>query len=314
VTQYLIRRLALMVPVAFLVSVAVFGLIHLTPGDPALLALGEDASPQQVTELRRELGLDRSLPVQYVYWVGRVVRGDLGRSIRNKEPVSRIIIERLPNTLELGLTALGWALVVSIPLGTIAAIRRGSYLDVLSTSFTIAGVSVPNFVVGLLLIYGVAVTWRLLPPGGFTPFSADPGDNLSRLVLPALTLGTAAAAVNMRFTRSSMIEVLNQDYIRTARAKGAGWARVVTRHALKNALIPVVTVVGIQVGAIIEGAVVTETVFAWPGVGKYAIDSILQRDYPIIQGVVLLFAFSFMFANLLVDLAYAWLDPRISYS
>jgi peptide/nickel transport system permease protein len=314
VTQYLIRRLALMVPVAFLVSVAVFGLIHLTPGDPALLALGEDASPQQVTELRSELGLDRSLPVQYVYWVGRVVRGDLGRSIRNKEPVSRIIIERLPNTLELGLTALGWALVVSIPLGTIAAIRRGSYLDVLSTSFTIAGVSVPNFVVGLLLIYGVAVTWRLLPPGGFTPFSADPGDNLSRLVLPALTLGTAAAAVNMRFTRSSMIEVLNQDYIRTARAKGAGWARVVTRHALKNALIPVVTVVGIQVGAIIEGAVVTETVFAWPGVGKYAIDSILQRDYPIIQGVVLLFAFSFMFANLLVDLAYAWLDPRISYS
>jgi peptide/nickel transport system permease protein len=314
VTQYLIRRLALMVPVAFLVSIAVFGLIHLTPGDPALLALGEDASPQQVTELRSELGLDRSLPEQYVYWVGRVVRGDLGRSIRNKEPVSRIIIERLPNTLELGLTALGWALLVSIPLGTIAAIRRGSYLDVLSTSFTIAGVSVPNFVVGLLLIYGVAVTWRLLPPGGFTPFSADPGDNLSRLVLPALTLGTAAAAVNMRFTRSSMIEVLNQDYIRTARAKGAGWARVVTRHALKNALIPVVTVVGIQVGAIIEGAVVTETVFAWPGVGKYAIDSILQRDYPIIQGVVLLFAFSFMFANLLVDLAYAWLDPRISYS
>jgi peptide/nickel transport system permease protein len=309
----LIRRLALMLPVAFLVSVAVFGLIHLTPGDPALLALGEDASPQQVVELRHELGLDRSVPEQYVYWVGRVVRGDLGRSIRNKEPVSRIIIDRLPNTLELGLTALGWALLVSIPLGTVAAIRRGSYLDILSTSFTIAGVSVPNFVVGLLLIYGVAVTWRLLPPGGFTPFSKDPGDNLSRLVLPALTLGTAAAAVNMRFTRSSMIEVLNQDYIRTARAKGAGWARVVARHALKNALIPVVTVVGIQVGAIIEGAVVTETVFAWPGVGKYAIDSILQRDYPIIQGVVLLFAFSFMFANLLVDLAYAWLDPRISY-
>jgi peptide/nickel transport system permease protein len=243
-----------------------------------------------------------------------VLRGDLGRSIRNKEPVSQIIVDRLPNTLELGLTALGWALLVSIPLGTVAALRRGSYLDVLATSFTIAGVSVPNFVVGLLLIYGVAVTWRLLPPGGFTPFSIDPGDNLSRLVLPALTLGTAAAAVNMRFTRSSMIEVLNQDYIRTARAKGAGWARVVTRHALKNALIPVVTVIGLQVGAIIEGAVVTETVFAWPGVGKYAIDSILQRDYPIIQGVVLLFAFSFMFANLVVDLAYAWLDPRISYS
>jgi ABC-type dipeptide/oligopeptide/nickel transport system permease component len=314
VTQYLLRRLALMAPVAFLVSVAVFGLVHLTPGDPALLVLGEDASPAQVVELRRELGLDRSLPEQYVIWLGRLLRGDLGRSIRSKQPVTQVIVERLPNTLELGLTALGWALAVSIPLGTLAALRRGTFLDVLSTSFTIAGVSVPNFVIGLLLIFGVAVTWRLLPPGGFVAFPLDPGDNLRRLVLPALTLGTAAAAVNMRFTRSSMIEVLNQDYIRTARAKGAGWTRVVARHALKNALIPVVTVVGIQVGQIIEGAVVTETVFAWPGVGKYAVDSILTRDYPIIQGVVLLFALSFMVANLLVDLAYAWLDPRITYA
>lgn len=313
-TQYLLRRLALMVPVAFLVSVAVFSLIHLTPGDPAQLALGEDASAQQIQQLHHELGLDRPLPIQYLDWLGRVVHGDLGRSIRNHQPVTAAIGDRLPNTMELGLTALGWALLVSIPLGTIAAIRRGSFVDVISTSFTIAGVSIPNFVVGLLLIFGVAVSWRLLPPGGFVAFGSDPTDNVRRLVLPAITLGTAAAAVNMRFTRSSMIEVLGQDYIRTARAKGAAWPRVVARHALKNALIPVVTIVGLQVGAVIEGAIVTETIFAWPGVGNYLLVSIQNRDYPIIQGVVLIAALSFMFANLAVDLAYAWLDPRISYS
>jgi peptide/nickel transport system permease protein len=314
VTQYVLRRLALMVPVAFLVSVGVFGLLHLTPGDPALLVLGEDASKQQVVQLRHELGLDRPIYEQYVIWISRVVRGDLGVSIRNHQPVTKVILERLPATLELGLTALLWAIVVSVPLGTVAALRRGSPIDVASTSFTIAGVSVPNFVVGLLLILVIAVTLRVLPPGGYVSFLADPSDNLRRLILPALTLGTAAAAVNTRFTRSAMIEVLGQDYIRTARAKGARWSKVVTGHALKNALIPVVTVVGIQVGQIIEGAVVTETVFAWPGVGQYAVASIGTRDYPIIQGIVLLAAFSFMFANLLVDLAYAWLDPRITFS
>jgi peptide/nickel transport system permease protein len=303
-----------MVPVAFLVSIAVFGLVHLTPGDPALLALGEQASPQEVRALRQELALDRPLPEQYAIWLGRVVRGDLGRSIRNRQPVTRVVLERLPATLELGLTALGWALLVSVPLGTLAAVRRGSLLDVLSTSFTIAGVSVPNFVVGLLLILTVSVTAKLLPPGGYVAFTVDPLDNVRRLLLPALTLGTAAAAINMRFTRSSMIDVLGHEYIRTARAKGASWGRVIRSHALKNALIPVVTVVGIQVGAIIEGAVITETVFSWPGVGKYAIDSIYTRDYPIIQGVVLIAAFAFMVANLLVDLVYAWLDPRITYS
>ncbi len=313
-TQYVLRRLALMVPVAFLVSVGVFGLLHLTPGDPALLVLGEDASKQQVVQLRHELGLDRPIYEQYTIWISRVVRGDLGVSIRNHQPVTKVILERLPATLELGLTALLWAIVVSVPLGTIAALRRGSPIDVASTSFTIAGVSVPNFVVGLLLILVIAVTLRALPTGGYVSFLADPGDNLRRLILPALTLGTAAAAVNTRFTRSAMIEVLGQDYIRTARAKGARWSKVVTGHALKNALIPVVTVVGIQVGQIIEGAVVTETVFAWPGVGQYAVASIGTRDYPIIQGIVLLAAFSFMFANLLVDLAYAWLDPRITFS
>ncbi|HLQ62233.1 MAG TPA: ABC transporter permease [Candidatus Acidoferrales bacterium] len=312
-TQYLVRRLLLMVPVAFLVSVAVFALIHLTPGDPAQIILGEEATPESVAALRRDLGLDRPLYEQYTIWIGRAARGDLGRSVRTSQPVLQAIGERLPATFELGLAALLWSLLVAIPLGTLAALRRGSALDWFATGFTVAGVSVPNFFIGILLILFFALVLRALPPGGYAPLLDSPLENLRRLVLPAITLGTVGAAINMRFTRSSMIEVLRQDYIRTARAKGASWLRVVNGHALKNALIPVVTVVGIQIGAIIEGALVTETVFSWPGVGKLAVDSIFGRDYTIIQGIVLIAALSYMLANLLVDLTYAWLDPRIAY-
>jgi ABC-type dipeptide/oligopeptide/nickel transport system permease component len=314
VLQYLLRRLALMVPVVFLVSVAVFSLIHLTPVDPAELILGEERSPEAVTALRHELGLDRPLPEQYVTWVTRAVHGDLGRSIRTNQPVVQAIGERLPNTLELGAAALAWSLLLAIPLGTVAALRRGSAIDVLATSFTVAGVSVPNFFIGILLILVLSVDLRIFPPGGYTSLSESLMDNLHRLVLPAITLGTVTTAINMRFTRSSMLEVLRQDYIRTARAKGASWRQVIVNHALKNALIPVVTVVGIQVGSILEGALVTETIFSWPGIGKLAIDSIYGRDFPIIQGIVLTAAFGYMFANLAVDLAYAWLNPRISYA
>ncbi len=311
---YLVRRLALMVPVAFLVSVAVFSLIHLTPVDPAELILGEEHSPQAVTALRHELGLDRPLPEQYLTWIGRALRGDLGRSVRTNQPVVQAIAERLPATLELGIAALTWSVLLAIPLGTIAALRRGSPIDVLATGFTVAGVSVPNFFIGILLILVLSVDLRIFPPGGYAPLTESIPDNLHRLVLPAITLGTVTTAINTRFTRSSMLDVLRQDYIRTARAKGASWREVIFDHALKNALIPVVTVVGIQVGAILEGALVTETIFSWPGVGKLAIDSIFGRDYPIIQGIVLAIAFSYMFANLAVDLAYAWLNPRISYA
>jgi peptide/nickel transport system permease protein len=314
VLEYIVRRLGLMVPTALLVTGAVFALIHLTPGDPATFILGESYTPEAAAAIHRDLGLDRPLPEQYLIYMGRLLHGDLGRSVRNRLPVTQAIGERFPATLELGLAALLWSLVVAIPLGAIAALRRGRALDVIASGLTVAGISVPNFVLGILLILLFGLVLRVLPVGGFAALSDSVPDNLSRLILPAIALGTFGAASNMRFTRSSMIEVLGQDYIRTARAKGAGWWRVVNRHALKNALIPVVTIVGLQVGAILEGALVTETVFSWPGVGKLAVESIFSKDFPVVQGIVLLSALSFMLANLLVDLAYAWLDPRIAYS
>jgi peptide/nickel transport system permease protein len=314
VTAYILRRLLLMVPVAFLVTVGVFMLIHLSPGDPALVMLGEDRTPQAIAQIHQSLGLDKPLYVQYGIWLNHIVHGDWGRSITTHEPVARAILERLPATLELGITALVWSLLVAIPLGTIAAVRRGSFIDQLATGITVAGVSIPNFFIGIVLIFLLSVTLRLFPFGGYVPFLQDPLQSLHHVALPAIALGTAGAAINMRFTRSSMIEVLNLDYIRTAWAKGATWRRVVFVHALKNALIPVVTIVGIQIGGIIEGAVVTETVFTWPGVGRLAVESIFNRDYTVVQGIVLVAAFSYMFANLLVDIVYAWLDPRISYA
>jgi peptide/nickel transport system permease protein len=303
-----------MVPTAFLVTVAVFLLIHLTPGDPATVILGESYTPEAAAQIHKDLGLDRPLPQQYLLYMGRLFRGDLGHSVRNKLPVTQAIGERVAATLELGSAALLWSLMVAIPLGTLAALRRGRAPDLVASGLTVAGISIPNFVVGILLILFFGLLLRVLPVGGFVAVGDSVPDNLSRLIMPAIALGTFGAASNMRFTRSSMIEVLNQDYIRTARAKGAGSWRVVNRHALKNALIPVVTIVGLQVGAILEGALVTETVFSWPGVGKLAVESIFSKDFPVVQGIVLLSALSFMFANLLVDLVYAWLDPRISYS
>ena len=313
-TTYLMRRLLLMLPVAFLVTVGVFMLIHLTPGDPALIMLGEDRTPGAIAAIHYQLGLDQPIYVQYLIWLGNLAHGDLGRSITTHQPVATAIAERLPATLELGGLALLWSLLVAIPLGTIAAVRRGSLADHLAAGITVGGVSIPNFFLGIVLIFTFSVSLRIFPFGGYVPFSQDPYENLRHVLLPAIALGTAGAAINMRFTRSSMLEVLNNDYIRTARAKGASWRRVVFIHALRNALIPVVTVVGLQIGGIIEGAVVTETVFTWPGVGRLVVESIFDRDYTVVQGVVLLAAFSYLFANLLVDFVYAWLDPRISYS
>lgn len=312
-TAYIIRRVLLMIPVSLLVSVIIFTLLRLTPGDPVATMLGEERDPQVIAAVRHEYGLDQPLPVQYFAWLGHIVRGDMGRSLRTRQPVREAILERLPATFELGVAALCLSLLIAIPVGILAAVKRNSGWDLFATGFTLLGVSLPNFFLGIILILLFALVFRIFPPGGYSPPDKGLGDNLRRLVLPAITLATASLAVNLRLMRSSLIDTLSQDYIRTARAKGLNERRVIVRHALKNAFIPVLTVIGIQVGAILEGAFITETLFIWPGVGRLAVDGIAARDYPLVQGIVLLSALSFMIANLLVDLLYAYLDPRIKY-
>lgn len=312
--RYVLRRLLSMAPVLFLVSLIVFSLIHLTPGDPVLTMLGEEATPETIAAMRAKLGLDRPLPVQYLSWMGRVLQGDLGRSIRTNQPVSEAIAQRLPVTIELALLSTLVALAIGIPVGILSAVRRNSPLDTGSTTIALLGVALPNFFLAILLIFLFSVKLRWLPPIGYVPLVDDLGANLKRMIMPSLTLGTAVAAVVMRQTRSALLEVLDQDYVRTARAKGLNEARTVRSHALKNALIPVVTVVGLQIGGLLGGAIITETIFSMPGIGRMLIDSIFQRDFPLVQGVVLFTALAFLVTNLLVDLIYAFLDPRIRYS
>jgi peptide/nickel transport system permease protein len=301
-----------MIPVAFLVTIIVFVLLRLSPGDPVVVYAGEEHDPQQIAAIRHSLGLDQPWPVQYLAWLEHAARGDLGRSIRTEQPVVEAIRQRLPATLELGAAALLISVSVALVVGTLAAVRRNSLLDLLASGFTLAGVSLPNFFLGLILILVLGLLVRAFPPGGYTALADDPFDNLRHLILPAVTLATASLAVNLRQVRSAMLDALRQDYVRTARAKGLRERVVVVRHALRTALIPVVTIVGLQVGAIIEGAFITETIFFWPGVGRLAVDSISGRDYPVVQAIVLLSALSYMTTTLLVDLLYAWLDPRIS--
>jgi peptide/nickel transport system permease protein len=310
---YLVRRLGATVPVLLVVSAVVFSLIHLTPGDPVSIMLREESDPATAAALRRELGLDRPLPVQYLTWLGRAVRGELGRSIRTNQPVTEAIRDRLPVTLWLAAAATALALLVALPAGIVSAVRRNSVADVAGTLVALSGVSLPNFWLAILLIFLFSVTLGWLPPLGYVSPLRDPSGGLRSLLLPAITLGTAMAAIVMRMTRSSLLEVLQLDYVRTARAKGLAERPVLLRHALRNALVPVVTVVGLQAGALLGGAIITETIFALPGVGRLLVDAIFQRDFPIVQGVVLLLALNFLLVNLLVDLAYAWLDPRIRY-
>ena len=302
-----------MVPVAFLVTIIVFALMRMAPGDPVLVYAGEERDPESLDQLRHLYGLDQPLPVQYVVWLEHAVQGDLGRSLRTRQKVGEAIVQRLPATLELGLAAITLSISVALVVGTLSAIKRNSVVDLLATGVTLGGVSLPNFFLGLILILVFGLAFRLLPPGGYVPLADDPGGNLRRLILPAITLATASLAVNMRQVRSSMLDVLSQEYIRTARAKGLRERPIITRHALKNALIPVVTIIGLQIGAIIEGAIITETIFSWPGVGRLVVDSITGLDYPVVQAVVLVSALSFMISTLVVDVLYAWFDPRISY-
>jgi peptide/nickel transport system permease protein len=315
VTKYILRRLLLMIPVAFLVTIIIFVLIRMAPGDPVLTYAGEEKDPATIAVIRRQLGLDQPLPVQYIAWLSHAVQGDLGRSFQTKQPVLQAIAERLPVTLELGLAAVTISVSVALVVGIISALNRNGVVDLVSTSVTLAGVSFPNFYLGLLLIltFAYVVPGHIFPPGGFVPFTQDPGENLRRLVLPAITLATASLAVNLRQVRSSLLDVFGQEYIRTARAKGLRERVVILRHSLKNALIPVVTIVGIQIGAIIEGAIITETIFFLPGIGRLAVQAIPSQDYPVVQGVVLVSALSFMLTTLVVDVLYAFLDPRISF-
>jgi len=312
-TEYILRRIVLMIPVAFLVTIIIFVLVRMAPGDPVLAYAGEERDPEQLARIRESLGLDEPWPVQYALWLGRAAQGDLGRSIRTKQPVTEAIRERLGATLELGLAAVILSSTISLVVGTISALKRNSWIDIVATGVTLGGVSLPNFFLGLVLILFFGLVLRMFPPGGYVPFTQDPLGNLHRLILPTITLATASLAVNLRQVRSSLLDVLAQDYIRTARAKGLRQHAVIAGHALKNALIPVVTLVGLQVGAVVEGALITETIFFWPGVGRLAVDSIAGRDYPVVQAIVLVSALSFMITTLFVDILYGWLDPRISY-
>ncbi len=314
--QYILRRLLLMIPVALLVTIGVFALARISPVDPVLVFAGEDRDPVQLEAIRKQLGLDQPLPVQYVAWLTHAVQGDLGRSFQNHQRVTEAILERLPATAELGAAALLISVTFALGIGIISAVKRNSLVDLFATSVTLMGVSFPGFFLGvvLILLFSYVIPGVIFPPGGYVPLTTNVGENLRRLVLPAVTLATASLALNLRQVRSSLLEVFGLDYMRTARAKGLREGTIITRHALKNALIPVVTLVGIQIGAIIEGAVITETIFSWPGVGRLAVQAIPSHDYPVVQGVVLVSALSFMASTLLVDVLYAWIDPRISYS
>lgn len=312
--RYIIRRVVFMLPVALLVSFVTFMLIHLIPGDPARVLLGEDATPQNVAALQQELGLNKPLLQQFALWLWQAVHGNLGESIQLQQPVAQALMQRLPVTIELGLASLLFSLVLAIPLGVYSATHRNGWIEWLVNLSSLLGTAIPSFVLALILIFLFAVVWRVFPPGGYVPLMDEPLDNLRDLVLPMIALGTGTVAVNLRQIRASMIEVLEQDYVRTAQAKGLSKWRVTYVHALRNALVPLITIVGLQIGAILGGAFVIETIFLWPGIGALAVQSIFSKDYPVIQGTVLLVAFSYMLTNLLVDLSYPFFDPRIRLS
>jgi peptide/nickel transport system permease protein len=301
--RYLIRRLLLTIPVLLGVATLVFSLIHFIPGDPAQAMLGEGAAPEDVAQLRERLGLDRPLLVQYGSFLRGLARGDLGVSLRNDQPVLQQILERMPATAELAFASMTVAVLIALPLGIIAAVWRGTAVDYSAMTLSLVGISVPNFWLGPLLAIVFAVELGWLPVGG--------RGTLAHLVLPAVTLGAALAAILARMTRASLLEELREPYVLAARAKGVSRTRAVLHHALRNSLIPIVTILGLQFGVVLTGAVITETIFAWPGIGRLLIQSISFRDYPTVQGCVLLIAVTYVGVNLITDLTYGFLDPRI---
>lgn len=311
--SYILRRILATIPVMAIVALFVFSLLYVAPGDPAAVIAGDQATAEDIERIRASLGLDRPYLVRFGEWAWRIAQGDLGTSIFTDLPVAHMIAQRLEPTISLMVLTLCLAVSVAVPMGVIAAWKHGSLLDRVVMGFSVLGFSVPVFVVGYVLAYYFALELEWLPVQGYTPISKGLWPWMSGLILPAMALAASYIALIARITRATMLEVLHQDYIRTARAKGAGQPTILFLHALKNAAVPIVTVVGIGVALLIGGTVITESVFAIPGVGRLTIDAILRRDYPVIQGVVLMFSFVYVLINLLVDLSYTLFDPRIRY-
>ena len=313
-TQYIIQRLLTTFVVLLGVTFAVFLIVQLVPGDPARVILGVQANDENVAALRERLGLNRPFLEQYGSWLWNAVQGDLGKSLITGQAVTPQILRRLPATLQLATMALAIGLLIALPAGIISALRPGSALDVTTTIVSQIGVTIPDFWLGILLVLAFSLGLGWLPPSGYTAFSESPWDWLQHMILPAVTAGIISAAIQTRFVRSAMLEVLNQDYVRTGRAKGLPATTVVIRHALRNALIPIVTIIGLQITALLSSVVVVEVVFAWPGLGRLALEAVLDRDYPLVQGTVLTMAILLTLVNLTVDLLYYLLDPRLEYA
>lgn len=310
---YIIRRLIATIPVMLLVAIIVFLLVHLAPGDPASVIAGDNATSDQIAAIRAALGLDRPLWEQFAIWIGNVLRGDLGHSLFWNRPVSELILQRAEPTISLAITTLILAVTISITLGVLAAWKAGSVLDRAVMGVAVTGFSVPVFVVGYLLVFLFAIQLRWLPVQGYRPIAEGLWPWLERLILPSIALGLAYVALIARITRTTMLEVLAEDYIRTAEAKGVATRPMLLKHALKNAAVPIVTIVGIGVALLIGGVVITETVFNIPGIGRLVVDAIARRDYPIIQGVILVFSAVYVLVNLAVDISYTFFDPRVRY-
>ncbi len=310
--SYLAVRIAQIIPTLLLVSVLVFALQQLMPGDPALVMAGEErGDPQVLSQIRAELWLDRPLPVQYVHWLGNVLRGNLGYSWRIRQPVAQLIEEKLPVTLQLSAMAFVIAVLIGVPAGVIAAVQRNRFWDYLANAIGLAGLSTPTFWLGIMLILLVSVDLGWLPPSGYVPLAENWRQSLATTIMPAFVLGNSIAAILMRHTRSSMLTAMDQDFVRTARAKGLPELNVLLRHALRNALIPVVTLGALELGTLLSGAVLTEQVFSIPGFGKLIVDAVFNRDYPVVQGVVLVTAALYVLLNLVADVLYVVINPRL---
>ncbi|WP_374441338.1 ABC transporter permease [Stella sp.] len=310
---YVIRRILAVVPVMATVAVVVFLILHLNPDDPAAIIAGDNATATDIENIRRQLGLDRPVYIQFFEWVGRLIGGDLGSSIFLDRPVLHLILERVEPTLALAISTTVFSVVLALPLGVVAAWKAGTWIDQTIMAVAVLAFSFPVFLIGYGLVQGLALEMELLPVQGFVSIGEDPGAFLAHLVLPTIALGLVYTALLARMTRSTVLEILNEDYIRTARAKGLANGRVLIIHALKNAAVPIVTTIGVGIALLIGGVVVTESVFAIPGIGRLTIDAVLHRDYPVIQGVILTVSGFYVLINLAIDLAYTVLDPRIRY-